>query len=134
MVHYVTILGQLRGLNEVLQGITYIPRAKRKYQNLVKRNNDEQCIFFIRQQLNGVKITKPIVIHYDFYCQDKRHDRMNIASATDKSFQDALQKCDIIKNDGWDDVINCTFSFYIDRDNPRTEVTITELEDYQKEF
>ena len=59
---------------------------------------------------------------------------MNIASATDKSFQDALQKCDIIKNDGWDDVINCTFSFYIDRENPRTEVTITELEDYQKEI
>ena len=133
MEHYVTILGQLRGLNEVLQGITYLPKVRR-YSNVVKRENDNQCIFFIRQQLNGVKITKPIVIHYDFYCQDKRHDRMNIASATDKSFQDALQKCEVIKNDGWDDVINVTFNFYVDKENPRTEVTITELEDYQKEI
>jgi len=129
MVHNVTILGQLKGMNELLAGRMFNQRMKR-YVNFVKRHNDEQCVFFIRQQLNGVKITKPIVIHYDFYCQDKRHDRMNIASATDKSFQDALQKCDIIKNDGWDDVINCTFSFYIDRENPRTEVTITELDNY----
>ncbi len=127
MVHNVTILGQLKGMNELLAGRMFNQRMKR-YVNFVKRHNDEQCVFFIRQQLNGVKITRPITIHYDFYCQDKRHDRMNIASATDKSFQDALQKCGVIKNDGWDDVINCTFNFYIDRENPRTEVTITEIE------
>lgn len=129
MVHYVTIQGQLKGLNELLAGRMFNQRTHR-YINYVKQGNDRQCVFFIREQLRGVKITKPITIHYDFYCQDKRHDRMNIASATDKSFQDALQKCDVIKNDGWDDVINCTFSFYIDRDNPRTEVTITELDNY----
>jgi hypothetical protein len=53
---------------------------------------------------------------------------MNLASATDKSFQDALQLCGVIKNDGWDDVIDITFNFYLDRENPRTEVTITEKE------
>ena len=127
MKHYVTVLGQLSGLNELLAGRIYIPKNKR-YVNRVKQNNDRQCIFYIREQLKGVKIEKPIAIHYDIYAQDKRHDRMNIASATDKSFQDALQLCGVIKNDGWDDVIDITFNFYLDRENPRTEVTITEKE------
>ena len=127
MVHYVTVLGQLSGLNELLAGRMFVPKVKR-YVNRVKQNNDRQCIYYIREQLKGVKIEKPITIHYEIYAQDKRHDRMNIASATDKSFQDALQLCGVIKNDGWDDVINCTFDFKLDRENPRTEVTITELE------
>ena len=133
MVHYVTILGQLKGLNELLAGRVFKPGNKAngfkgRYVNAVKQNNDRQCIFYIREQLKGVKIEKPIAIHYDIYAQDKRHDRMNIASATDKSFQDALQLCGIIKNDGWDDVIDITFNFYLDRENPRTEITITEKE------
>ena len=127
MVHYVTVLGQLSGLNELLAGRMFVPKVKR-YVNRVKQNNDRQCIYYIREQLKGVKIEKPIAIHYDIYAQDKRHDRMNIASATDKSFQDALQLCGVIKNDGWDDVIDITFNFYLDRENPRTEVTITEKE------
>lgn len=127
MEYYVTVSGQLSGLNELLAGRIYIPKNKR-YVNRVKQNNDRQCIFYIRQSLRGVKIEKPIAIHYDIYAQDKRHDRMNIASATDKSFQDALQLCGVIKNDGWDDVIDITFNFYLDRENPRTEVTITEKE------
>ena len=127
MVHYVTIQGQLKGLNELLAGRMYQPRTKR-YINFVKQNNDRQCVFYIREQMRGVKIEKPITIHYDFYCENKRHDRMNIASATDKSFQDALQTCGVIKNDGWDDVINCTFNFYVDKENPRTEIKITEID------
>lgn len=127
MEYYVTVLGQLSGLNELLAGRIYIPKNKR-YVNRVKQNNDRQCIFYIREQLKGVKIEKPIAIHYDIYAQDKRHDRMNLASATDKSFQDALQLCGVIKNDGWDDVIDITFNFYLDRENPRTEITITEKE------
>ena len=122
-----TIQGQLKGLNELLAGRLFNPRLKR-YVNYVKQNNDKQCIFYIREQLRGIHISKPVVIHYDFYCQDKRHDRMNIASATDKSFQDALQRCGVIKNDGWDDVLNCTFNFFVDKENPRTEIKITEIE------
>ena len=55
-------------------------------------------------------------------------DRMNIASAADKSFEDALQKVGFIRNDGFNDVLNCTFEFHIDKDNPRIEITITEVE------
>ena len=55
-------------------------------------------------------------------------DRMNILTAFDKSFQDALQKVGVIKNDGWNDVINITPDFGIDKLDPRIEVIIEELE------
>ena len=57
------------------------------------------------------------------------HDRMNVASAFIKSFEDALQKCRVLKNDGWDDVLTPTLSFDIDKQKPRVEVTIEEVEE-----
>ena len=32
------------------------------------------------------------------------------------------------KNDGWADVLNATFEFHVDKENPRIEITITEVE------
>ena len=56
-------------------------------------------------------------------------DRMNVGSAFIKSFEDALQKCGVIKNDGWDDVLTPELHFSIDKENPRVEVSIKEMED-----
>ena len=53
---------------------------------------------------------------------------MNLLAAIDKSFEDALQKTGILKNDGWEDVLNTTHEFYVDRKNPRIEITIREIE------
>ena len=54
---------------------------------------------------------------------------MNTASAFIKSFEDALQKCGIICNDGYDDVLTPTLYFEVDRQNPRVEVTVEVVED-----
>ena len=54
---------------------------------------------------------------------------MNVASAFIKSFEDAMQKCRILRNDGWDDVLTPTLSFDIDKQKPRVEVTIEEVEE-----
>ena len=123
-----TVKGYSKGLNLVLSGVHYDYRTKRVF-NPVKAENDKICIWAIRQSiaLRNAKIDKPIVIHYKFFWANKRSDRMNIAEAFDKSFQDALQKVGVIKNDGWDDVINATFDFDIDKINPRVEVLIEEL-------
>lgn len=124
--HKITILGFDSGLNEVLNGVHYDYRTKR-IVNPVKKRNDELMIKQIRFKLKD-KITTPIVIHYAFYCKDNRRDRMNVASAADKSFEDALQKCRKIANDGWSDVLNATFEFHVDKANPRIEITITEVD------
>lgn len=85
--------------------------------------------FINLSDLRGKKIDKPIIIHYRFYVENKMHDRMNTASAFIKSFEDALQKCGIICNDGYDDVLTPTLYFDVDRQNPRVEVTVEVVED-----
>lgn len=117
------------GLNELLSGRIYDRRLK-KYRNPIKSRNDEICKKAIERSgdLVGVHIDKPIIIHYSFYCENKRHDRSNVTAAFIKSFEDALQKCGIIKNDGWDDVLTPTLHHEIDKQNPRVEVIIEEVD------
>lgn len=123
-----TVKGFSSGLNELLGGRTYNYRT-RKYMNPVKSKNDAICRRAINASvLKGVKITKPIVMRYSFYVPDKRHDRMNVASAFIKSFEDALQECKVIKNDGYDDVLTPELAFAVDRINPRVEIIICEVE------
>lgn len=130
MKYHVTVKGFKSGLNELISGKVYDYRTK-KYRNPVKNKNDGLCVKFIKlsKDLIGVHIDKPVIIHYSFYCENKMHDRMNTASAFIKSFEDALQKCGIIKNDGYDDVLTPTLEFSIDKQNPRVEVVIEEVED-----
>ena len=127
MEYKITIYGFDSGLNEVLNGVHYDWRMKRVV-NPVKKKNDELMIKQLRFKSELKQIQTPIVIHYAFYVKDKRRDRMNIASAFDKSFEDALQKVGFLANDGFNDVLNATFEFHVDKENPRTEITITELD------
>ena len=96
MRYQVTVKGFKSGLNELIAGRMYDHRTK-KYRNPIKNKNDALCVKYIKssRSLRGVKIDRPIIIHYAFYCEDKMHDRMNIASAFIKSFEDALQKCNV---------------------------------------
>lgn len=125
-----TVKGFKSGLNELLGGRMYDHRTK-KYRNSEKSKNDAICAKYIKlsKDLRGVKIDRPVIIHYEFYCENKMHDRMNVASAFIKSFEDALQKCRVLKNDGWDDVLTPTLAFDIDKQKPRVEVTIEEVEE-----
>ena len=123
----ITIYGFDSGLNEVFNGV-YFDYQQKRIVNPVKKKNDETMIKQLRFRSDLREIKTPIVIHYAFYVKDKRRDRMNIASAADKSFEDALQKVGFIKNDGFNDVLNATFEFHVDKDNPRIEIKITEVE------
>lgn len=117
----------IKGLNELLAGRMYDYRT-RKYHNRVKADNDRVCCVAIRRDLKGVSIAKPIKCTYYIYAPDKRHDRGNLYSATEKSFLDALQQCKVIKNDGFDDVLDSVFHTTVDKAFPRVEVIIEEME------
>lgn len=118
----------IKGLNELLAGRMYDYRTK-KYHNKVKSDNDKVCCVAIRRDLKGVKLKTPIKCTYYIYAQDKRHDRGNLYSATEKSFLDALQICKVLDNDSWDKCYDGVFHTDIDRLNSRIEVIIEELED-----
>ena len=117
----------IKGLNELLAGRIYDYRTK-KYHNKVKSDNDKVCCVAIRRDLKGVKLKTPIRCTYYIYAQDKRHDRGNVYASLEKSFLDALQQKKVIKNDGYDDVLDSVFHTDLDRLNPRIEVIIEEVE------
>ena len=117
----------IKGLNELLAGRVYDYRAK-KYHNGVKSANDRVCCVAIRRDLKGVKLKTPIRCTYYIYAQDKRHDRGNLYSATEKSFLDALQSCKVLENDSWDMCYDGVFHTDLDRNNPRIVVEIEEME------
>lgn len=117
----------IKGLNELLAGRMYDYRTK-KYQNKVKSDNDRVCCVAIRRDLKGVKLKTPIRCTYYIYAQDKRHDRGNLYSATEKSFLDALQSCKVLANDSWDMCYDGVFHTDLDRSNPRIEVIVEEIE------
>lgn len=127
MNYRVTITKEYKGLNELLNG-RFFDSRRRKYLNPVKQRNDYVCVEAIRKSdLANIHIDKPIIIHYAIYAKDKKHDKMNLLSAIDKSFEDALQKCGVIDNDGWNDIENITHSFCVDRQNPRVEIVVEEI-------
>lgn len=116
----------LKGLNELLNGRMYNPRTN-KYQNPVKRQNDDVCVKAIKKQLRGVVINKPIRCHFHIYAQDKKHDRSNLCSSVSKSFADSLILAGVIKNDTWDLYLDETFCTEICKEFPRIEVLIEEV-------
>lgn len=118
----------IKGLNELLAGRTYDYRSK-KYHNSVKAANDRVCCVAIRRDLKGVRLKTPIKCTYCIYAQDKRHDRGNLSSATEKSFLDALQTCKVLISDKWDCVYDSEFHTELCRSNPRVEVIIEEVEE-----
>lgn len=117
----------LKGLNELLENRLYNPRTK-KYHNPVKTFNDRVCLKAIKHSLPSVHIDKPIRCTFYIYAADKMHDRGNLCSATEKSFLDALQLAKVIRNDGWDDVLDSIFHTEVDKENPRVVVEIEILE------
>ena len=129
MEYRVIVKGFDSGLNELLSNQTrrWDKRTKRMIvTNPEKAKNDNLCLKAIWRDMHGVKLHTPISIHYNFFVKDKRHDRMNIVSAFDKSFQDALQTTKCLANDGFDDVIEVTWEMHIDKYNPRVEVKVKE--------
>lgn len=132
MKYKVVIPNWISGLNELLnhQEKRYDPRLKKmRVYNTEKVKNEKlirQCL--LKQGMEKVRIDKPIAIHYLIYAKDRKHDRQNLGSCLDKCFCDAMQTMKILKNDGWNDIVEIRFDYGVDSKNPRAEICITELD------
>lgn len=82
----------------------------------------------IRTQIPRVEIDKPVYIKYAYFEPTTKRDPSNISAFAIKVIEDALQRCDVLKNDGWKNIAGYSQEFHIDKENPRIEVTITEKE------
>jgi Holliday junction resolvase RusA-like endonuclease len=132
MVHTFTIKGRLPDLNDYLQA----ERVSRRTPNgklftrgaEMKKKWQQYIITFIRKDLKGVKITKPVIIHYHYYEPNARRDYGNIHAVAQKFVEDALQITKVLANDNQKCVRGFTADFDIDKDNPRIVVEIEEME------
>lgn len=124
--------GRLPGLNNYLQAERQSYRAHGKLHtrgNDMKHDCQQLIIRAIQKHLRGMRIQHMVDIHYDFYEPNTRRDKDNISAVAHKFIQDAMVQCKLLENDGWKQIGNISDSYYIDRENPRIEVTLIESSD-----
>ena len=117
-----TIPGRLPGLNEYINA-----ERQNKYMAAKMKKQAEELIAWSLKAEKRVKFKNPVLIHYLWVEKDRRRDKDNICFAK-KFIQDALVKAKVLKNDGWNEIADFKDDFDVDKDNPRIEVTITEVE------
>lgn len=123
MIYKLTISGRLPGLNEY----TKVNRTHRIAAAKLKNEIEANIGWFIAAQMKGVRIEKPVYITYTWYEENKKRDLDNIAFAK-KFIQDALVRTGRLSNDGWKNITGFEDRFKVDKDNPRVEVLIEEVE------
>lgn len=114
----VTILGELTDLN------TFINKQRiNKYAgNKIKQDNTQKVALAFSQI---PILTTPINLKINWYCKNKRKDKDNIAFAI-KFILDGMISAKVIENDGWKEIGDFKHKFYVDKDNPRIEIEISE--------
>ena len=117
-----TIYGRLSGLNEY----TLKCRGNRYAGASLKKQNEAKVSQAILRSPNIANISGKVHITFKWYEQNKRRDLDNIAFAK-KFIQDALVELGYLEGDGWQHIVGFSDEFYIDKDNPRIEVVISEV-------
>lgn len=113
---------KLHSLNE------YIGACRRNaYQGAQMKRKDQSIVeWYIRSQLRGIRLKKPVRMEYRWYEPNRKRDLDNVSSYGRKVVQDGLVATQVIQNDSWKQVVGFSDSFYVDKKNPRIEVTIVE--------
>lgn len=126
MEYHFTVKGTLPGLNDYLKAERSFSK-KHSCGNDMKQQYQMVISNAIRTQLKRLEIKNPVRIEYRFYEPNRKRDLDNIAGVAHKFIQDALVKCKVLENDGWNNITGFSDHFYIDRQNPRIDVTIIEV-------
>jgi Holliday junction resolvase RusA-like endonuclease len=131
MQYKVILPGKLPNLNDYLKAERQTFRKNGKFTtkgNEMKQNSQDLIIWQIRQQLRGLHINNQIDIHYMFYEPNPKRDKDNVASFCMKVFQDSLVLAGVIDNDGWKNINGFMHEFAVDKNNPRIEFLLTEVD------
>ena len=128
MTYRLIVPGPLPGLNEYIEA-----ERRNKYAAAnMKRRTESAIISAAKEQLRGVRLTRPVVMRYTWVERNRRRDRDNVAFAR-KFVQDALVRCGVLRGDGWKEIAGFTDAFAVDRERPRVEVTLREVEEENAE-
>ena len=125
MIYTLMIPQAFPGMNQFIGAIN----RNRFVGARMKADAEAVARVMIRKDLKGVKITRPVILHYRYFEENRRRDLDNIAGFAHKVIQDALVREGVLENDGWKQVKGFTDTFYIDKDCPRILLKIEEIED-----
>ena len=132
MEYFLVIKGRMPDLNDYLKGERIAIRKNGKFTtkgNAMKQEYQRKVVSAVRSQLRGIHIDKPVKIYYTFYEENRKRDLDNISAFAHKVIQDGLVKGGLLENDGWKNIIGFSDDFFVDKDNPRIEVTIREVDE-----
>ena len=123
MIYKLVIPMKLGSLNE------YIGACRRNpYQGAQLKRRDQKSVeVYIRSQLRGTRLKKPVRMLYRWYEPNRKRDLDNISSYGRKIIQDSLVNCKVLANDGWKEIVGFSDEFYIDKKSPRIEIEIQEV-------
>ena len=124
--------GTMPNLNDYLHGERIAIRKNGKFTtkgNAMKQEYQRKVVSAVRSQLRGIHIDKPVKIYYTFYEENRKRDLDNVSAFAHKVIQDGLVKGGLLENDGWKNIIGFSDDFFVDKDNPRIEVTIREVDE-----
>ena len=122
MKYTLVIKGRLPGLNEIITA----NRSSKFEAAKQKKDVEGMILWYIREQLKGVNIERPVKLTHFFYEPNKRRDKDNI-SAAKKFIWDALVRSGVLKNDGWDEIHDFRDYVLLDQVEPRVVVEIEEV-------
>ena len=123
MKYTLTIKGKLSGLNDYIDAC----RTNRYKGAELKSREQNYCMWHIMAQLPK-EIKSPVRIMFRWGEPNMKRDLDNICFAK-KYILDALVQSGRLKNDGWRDVQGFVDDFFVDKENPRIEVEIEEIEE-----
>lgn len=123
MEYLLTIPGRLCGLNEYIAA----ERSNRHKAAKMKADYGNIVSCEVRRCLGRIRIDKPVFMEYCWVEKSKRRDKDNITFGR-KIIQDSLVQCGVLKGDGWKYVVGFSDRFEVDKENPRIEVLIKEIE------
>ena len=124
MEYLLIIPGTLNNLNDYIAA----ERTNRHKGAKMKSDNGNIVSVAIRQCMRGIRIDKPVFMEYTWVEKNRRRDLDNISSFGRKVIQDALVETGVLKDDGWKYVGGFSDRFQVDREHPRIEVLIREVE------
>lgn len=130
MTYKLMIPGKMPTLNDYLHGERMGTKSNGKCTtigNSLKQKWQYEVIKSIRKYMKATKIYRPIKLSYKYYEPNSNRDMDNICGFAHKVVQDALVQAQVIVDDKWAYIKGFSDEFFIDKENPRIEVTIEEV-------
>ena len=116
----IRIPGELPHLNEIIE------KSKQHWAaySKMKKKHTNAAAWIAKANLEPME---KVDLTFIWYCKNRRKDKDNIIVGQ-KFVIDGLVEAGIIENDGWKQIGTLLHQFRVDKENPRVEVIIEEVE------